>query len=156
MTESRLGIIHIISTGFLQIREGVYEPLLPWGSCVYCAGRGPLKWSKNRGRKKGGIWLTYGFCWSLATDLRPRSGFLGPSNAIPKPTRKPFQIYFISSVIVIVLSKIPRPRVRWGADPPLPKSRPCQVSLAWDFPPAAAADGLCLPCQVRCVLWNNL
>lgn len=39
MTESRLGIIHIISTGFLQIREVVYEPLLPRG-CLWFTAQG--------------------------------------------------------------------------------------------------------------------
>lgn len=80
----------------------------------------------------------------MATDLRPQSGFLGPSYPIPKPTRKPFQIHFISSAIVIVLSEIPCPQVKWGADCPLLKSQACQAFLPCYFPPGTAGSRLCL------------
>lgn len=141
--ETSLGLLASLSWD-LSRWEVLPEPWCP---------KAPLSAGLENGAREKGkvlIWTTYGFCWSLATDLRSQSGFLGPSYPIPKPTRKPFQIHFISSAIVIALSKIPCPQVSWGAGHPLLKSQACQAFLPWHFPAAAAAG------SHLCLVWSSL
>lgn len=98
-------------------------------------------WKTAREKQKVLIWTTSGFCWSLATDLRPRSGFLGPSYPIPKPTRKPFQKHFISSAIVIVPSKDPMSPGQVGCTPSSPEIPALPSLSSLTFPSICAWCG---------------
>lgn len=148
MTESRLGISHVISTGFLQIREVGYEPLLPQALFGWPCGPRSWQWSESRGRQKVVIWLTYGFCWSLATGLRPLEWIPGAFIRYPKTNTKAFPNTFYKLCDCnspIKKSRVPR---SGGVQAPLLKPQACQDSLAWTSLQQQRAT-VCASCAAR-------
>lgn len=116
--------------------------------------RGFGKWSegKAKGADMNNIWFLLEFGHRFKAS---ESGFLGPSYPIPKPTRKPFQIHFISSAIVIVPSKNPLSPGQVGAAPSSPAIPALPSLSSLPFPSSSIRTTICASCGKPWGLWHS-